>query len=258
LISKLYRAFLDDGFFTSEEALSIIPNRFTCMNTIEHLLETRQIVKVRRGLYELIPLEQISKPKAATDKFLLARKIVSPYCLAYHTALEIHGVANSAFYNTVYVTSPRQFRNFAYDGVDFKWISRKQLTGSEIAIWTAARILVTYKERTIIDCIDRIDLAGGFEELYKSVLSMRNVRFPKLYEYAETADKKVLFHKLGFLLSLPRIRDAWSVDDDGLRKIRENLSSRIFYFNTSKGQGQLTREWNLIVPKGIQELVELA
>lgn len=258
MISKLYRAFLNDGFFTSEEALSIIPNRFTCMNTIEHLLEARQIVKVRRGLYEIIPLEQISKTRAAADKLLLARKIVSPYCFAYHTALEIHGVANSAFYNTVYVTSPRQFRNFTYDEVDFKWIPRKQLTGSEVAIWAAVRIIVTDRERTIIDCIDRIDLAGGFEELYKSVLSMKNVSFRKLYEYAKTGNKKVLFHKLGFLLSLPRIRDAWSVDDDGLRNIRENLSSKIFYFMTPKGQGHLVREWNLIVPKRIEELVELA
>jgi predicted transcriptional regulator of viral defense system len=258
MISKLYRAFLNDGFFTSEEALSIIPNRFTCMNTIEHLLEARQIVKVRRGLYEIIPLEQISKPKAAADKLLLARKIVSPYCFAHHTALEIHGVANSAFYNTVYIASPRQFRNFTYDGVDFKWIRRKQLTGSEITIWAAVHIHVTDRERTIVDCIDRIDLAGGFEELYKSALSMKNVRLSKLYEYTKTGNKKVLFHKLGFFLSLPRIREAWSVDDEELRKIRENLSSRVFYFNTSKGQGHLIREWNLIVPKGMEELVELA
>ena len=258
MISKLYRAFLNDGFLTSEEALAIIPNRFTCMNTIEHLLAAGQIVKVRRGLYEIIPLEQISKPKAAADKFLLARKIVSPYCFAYHTALEIHGAANSAFYNTVYVTSPRQFRNFTYDGVDFKWIPRRQLTGSEIVVWAAVRIIATDRERTIIDCIDRIDLAGGFEELYKGVLSMKNVSFRKLYEYANAANKKVLFHKLGFLLSLPRIRQAWSVDDDGLRKIRENLSSKIFYFKTPKGQGRLIREWNLIVPKEMEELMELA
>jgi predicted transcriptional regulator of viral defense system len=258
MISKLYRAFMNDGFFTSEEALSIIPNKFTCKNTIEHLLEARQIVKVRRGLYEIVPLEQINRPKAAADKLLLARKIVSPYCFAYHTALEIHGVANSAFYNTVYVTSPRQFRNFSYDGVDFKWIPRKQLTGSEITVWAAVRIHVTDRERTIVDCIDRIDLAGGFEEFYKSVLSIRNVKFSKLYEYAKTGNKKVLFHKLGFFLSLPSIRDGWSVDDDGLRQIRENLSSKIFYFMTSKGQGRLINEWNLIVPKGIVEMVELA
>jgi predicted transcriptional regulator of viral defense system len=256
--SKLYRAFLSDGFFTTREALSIMPNKFTCMHTLEHLLETGQIAKVRRGLYEIIPLEHVGKSKPVADKFLLGRKIVRPYCFAYHTALEIHGVANSAFYNTVYVISPRKFRKFTYDGIDFKWVSRKQLTGSEPAIWTTARILVTNREKTIVDCIDRVDLAGGFEELYKSLLAMRNLNLLKLHEYTRMADKKVLFHKLGFFLSLPRIREVWSVDDDELRKIREELSTRIFYFETSKGQGRLIKEWNLIVPKAVEELTALA
>lgn len=258
MISKLYRAFLSDGFFTLEEALTIIPNNSTCMNTIEHLLQTKQIVKVRRGLYEIIPLEHVGKSKPVADKLLLARKIVHPYCFSYHTALEIHGVANSAFYNTVYVTSSRQFRNFTYEGIDFKWIPRQQLTGSEGAIWGAVRILVTDRERTIVDCIDRVDLAGGFEELYKSLLSIRNVNFQKLYEYAKMRNKKILFHKLGFFLSLPRIRNIWSVDDAVLRKIKDDLSSKIFYFETLKGQGRLIKDWNLIVPNRIEELTELA
>jgi len=256
--SKLYRAFQSDGFFTTSEALSIMPNKFTCMHTLEHLRETGRIAKVRRGLYEIIPLEHIGKSKPVADKFLLGRKIVRPYCFAFHSALEIHGVANSAFYNAVYVTSPRKFRKFTYDGIDFKWIPREQLSGCEPTIWTTARILVTNRERTIVDCIDRVDLAGGFEELYKSLLSMRNVNSQKLYEYTKMENKKVLYHKLGFLLSLPRIRETWSVDDDGLARIRQNLSSKIFYFETSKGQGRLIEEWNIIVPKRIEELMSPA
>jgi predicted transcriptional regulator of viral defense system len=256
--SKLYRAFLTDGFFTTKEARSIMPNKFTCMHTLQHLLETKQIAKVRRGLYEIIPTENIGKQKPVADKFLLARKIVEPYCFAYHTALELHGVANSAFYNTVYVASPRQFRGFTYDGTDFKWIPRKQFTGSESVVWRASHVRVTDRERTVVDCLDRVDLAGGFEELYKSLLSMRNLNPQRLREYARMAGKKVLFHKLGFFLSLPRIRTDWSVDEVELARIREELSHRIFYFETSKGQGRLNKEWKLIVPNNVEELTTLA
>lgn len=213
---------------------------------------------MRRGLYEIMPIEHIGKQKPVADKFLLARKIVEPYCFVYHTALELHGVANSAFYNTVYIASTRQFRHFTYDDIEFKWIPRKQLTGSEYAIWRTARIRVTDRERTVVDCLDRVDLAGGFEELYKSLLSMRNLNLLRLREYAKLAKKKVLFHKLGFFLSLPRIREVWSVDETELVKIREELSTRIFYFETSKGQGRLSREWNLIVPNKVEELTALA
>lgn len=258
MISKLYRAFLREGFFTTKEALGIIPNENTCMHTLRRLLKTKQIAKVRKGVYEIIPLEHVGDGKPAADKFLLARKIVSPYCLAYHSALEIHGVANSPFYNTVHVTSPSQFRSFTYEGIHYKWLPRKQLLGSETAIWSTARIFVTDRERTIIDCIDRVDLAGGFEEAFKSVSSIRNVVFDRLYGYAKVLNKKILFHKLGFLLSLPPISEAWSVDSGKLAKVRRELSSKIYYFETSKGHGQLVREWNVIVPSKIEELMEPA
>ena len=235
-----------------------MPNKSTCMHTLQHLLETNQIAKVRRGLYEIIPTERIGKQKPVADKFLLGRKIVEPYCFAYHTALELHGVANSAMYNTVYVASPSQFRSFAYDGVEFKWTPRRQLTGSEYAIWRTSRIRVTDGERTIVDCLDRVDLAGGFEELYKSLLAMRNVNPQRLRECARMTGKKVILNKLGFFLSLPRIREVWSIDEIELAKLREGLSPRIFYFETSKGQGRLSREWNLIVPNNIEELMALA
>lgn len=258
MVSKLYQSFLDDRFFTTKEALALIPNKDTCMNTLKHLLGSKQIVKVRKGLYEVIPTEQVGKEKPMAEKFLLARKVTSPYCLAYHSALEIHGVANSAIYNIVYITSPNQFRHFKYEGVRYRWIPRKHLTGTEKTIWSTAQIIVTDRERTIIDCIDRLDLAGGLEEAFKSLSSMTNVNFDRLYHHAKNEQKKVLFHKLGFFLSLKQIREGWNIDDQKLNKIKQNLSSKIYYFEAYRGEGKLVKEWNLIVPSDIEEMMTFA
>jgi predicted transcriptional regulator of viral defense system len=258
MASKLYRAFLRDRSFTTMEALALIPNRDTCMNTLKQLMKSKQVVKVRRGLYEIVPPEQVGGEKPAADKFLLARKVTSPYCLAYHSALEIHGVANTAVYNLVDLASPKQFRNFEYEGVKYRWIPRQDLLGTEKTIWGSVPIVVTDRERTVLDCVDRIDLAGGFEEAFKSLSSMRNVNFDRLFTYAATQRKRILFHKLGFFLSQEQIRDSWHVDDELLRRIKKELSSKIYYFLAHKGTGRIVNEWNLIVPNNIEGMMSFA
>jgi len=258
MASKLYRAFLNDRFFTTKESLVLIPNKATCMNTLKQLLSSKQVVRVRKGIYEVIPPEHIDSQKPAAEKFLLARKITSPYCLAYHSALEIHGVANTAIYNTVDLASPRQFRSFSYETVRYKWIPRRELAGTEKKIWGNSQLMVTDREKTILDCIDRIDLAGGVEEVFKSLVSMRNINFRRLYDYAIGERKKVLFHKLGFFLSRNEIRESWHIDDEKLDSIRKNLSSKVYYFLAEKGSGKLERQWNLIVPADLEETLRFA
>ncbi len=44
------------------------------------------------------------------DKFLLGRKLVDPYFFSHHSALEVHGIANSAAFSAVYLSSPKQFQ----------------------------------------------------------------------------------------------------------------------------------------------------
>jgi predicted transcriptional regulator of viral defense system len=258
MTSKLYRAFLSDRFFTTAEALVLIPNKATCMNTLKQLVSSRQVVRVRKGLYEVVPQEHIDDQKPAADKFLLARKITHPYCLAYHSALELHGAANTATYNTVDLASPRQFRSFSYERVHYKWIPRRELTGTERTIWSNSQLTVTDREKTILDCIDRIDLAGGVEEVFKSLVSMKNINFRRLYDYATRERKKVLFHKLGFFLSRNEMRESWHLDDRKLDSIRANLSSKVYYFLTEKGSGKLERQWNLIVPVDLEETLRFA
>lgn len=258
MASKLYRAFVKDRFFTTKEALALIPNKDTCMNTLKQLMKSKHVVKVRRGLYEIVPPEQVGSQKPAAEKFLLARKVTFPYSLAYHSALEVHGVANTAIYNLVDLASPKQFRNFEYEGVSYRWIPRHDLFGTEKTIWGSAAIAVTDKERTVLDCVDRTDLAGGFEEAFKSLSSMRNVNFDRLYSYAATQRKRILFHKLGFFLSQEQIRDPWHIDDEQLERIKKRLSSKIYYFLAHKGTGRLVKEWNLIVPSNVEGMMSFA
>lgn len=89
--------------------------------------------------------------------------------------------------------------------------ARESLNGIDKTVWSTAQVIVTDRERTILDCVDRVDLAGGFEEAFKSLLSIANVNFDRLYQYAKKEHKKVLFHKLGLFLSFKEIKEAWNM-----------------------------------------------
>jgi predicted transcriptional regulator of viral defense system len=59
-------------------------------------------------------------------------------------------------------------------------------------------VRVTDEERTVIDCIDRIDRAGGLEELLHAIAAMTYLNENKLLNYLEIYDKQFLYQKTVF------------------------------------------------------------
>lgn len=252
----LYRKLLSEEFFTFQEATAIVGDRRAARTNLQRLVTGGYIKALKRGLYQLIPPEYLDSRRVRPfDKFLLGRKLVSPYFFSYHSALEIHGVANSATFNTVYLSSPKQFRVIRHSGIDYVWVRKTKLFGTEKAVWSDKEVVVSDRERTIIDCLDRIELAGGLEEAFKSITSFPAVDNERLLSHLVLFKKKSLIRKLGFLLSIEKVRNAWGVDDALLRKLRRGVTNKVYYFAVGKEEGRLVREWNLIVPKNLEAVV---
>lgn len=260
MLPRLYKEFVNEGFFTLEEASAVVQNRDTLKTMMKQLITSGYVCRIRRGLYEIIPIGYNKKTKPLADKFLLASKVASQYCYSYHSALEIHGAANSVIYKIVYVASPRRFRSFNYEGVKYAYVLRKDLWGVEKVIWHSSRVVVADRERTVLDCLDRIDYAGGFEEMYKSLVSLTNINLQRLYEYAVKFNKEPLFHKLGYFMSLPAVKEAWDVDAKSLQLFKTNLSRTTHYYllERKKGKNKVIKEWKLVVPEDIEEAMTFA
>ena len=59
---------------------------------------------------------------------------------------------------------------------------------------------VTDLERTVIDCCDRIERAGGIEELLHCMEGISLLDEPKLEKYLALYNKAFLYQKVGFIL----------------------------------------------------------
>ncbi|MGE4587682.1 MAG: hypothetical protein AB7D05_10110, partial [Mangrovibacterium sp.] len=118
------------------------------------------VSQVRRDLY--VATDLASKMSLAS-KFEIAGHITPSSYLSYHAALEYHGIAHQIFYE-LYVSSKESFNNFDYEGISYTFCPSKSEIGVVTSI-TDSLIRVTDLERTVVDCINRIDLSGGLEEL---------------------------------------------------------------------------------------------
>jgi predicted transcriptional regulator of viral defense system len=255
-LPSLYRKLVREEFFTFQEAAALVGDRNAARTSLQRLVRGGYVKPVKRGLYQLVPAEYLGVERLQPfDKFLLGRKLVAPYFFSYHSALEIHGVANAAAFATVYVSSPRQFRPLNHRGVGYVWVRKTRLFGTEKAVWSDKEVVVSDRERTIIDCLDRIELAGGLEEAFKSITSFPAVNKERLLSHLAMLGKKSLIRKLGFLLSMEEVRRAWGVEDSLLRRLRRSVTDKVYYFAPVGEEGRLVKEWNLIVPKNLQAVV---
>lgn len=212
-----------------------------------------RIVRIRRGLYAAIP-PGTDPDCFPVDSYLVAAKLTPDAVLSHHTALEIHGRAYAVWSRRVYSTSrpprPVTFRSAVFRGVRFPAALRR-VRAERMEVQDAERagltVRVTSLERTLVDVVDRPDLAGGWEEVWRSVGSIEFVDLDRIVAYALELDNATTIAKLGFVIS--QHRDTWTITDRQLQPLRDRRPRRPHYLDRSRRvPGHLVKDWNLVVP----------
>jgi predicted transcriptional regulator of viral defense system len=231
--------------------------QYTYNKYLTPLLKDKKLVRVKQGLYLVLdPLE--TPEKFSFDPLLLGSKIKERYYLGFHTALEFYGCAHSPF-NTVYICIHKKdkFNQFLFHNRTFKPVyTNENKQGIEEQTYLAHIVKVSSRERTFLDCIDRVDYAGGWEECLKSLESMSGIQYHTLAELLNVFGHDVLFRKTGFILQMLRDVSLYyrSVDDRLLESLKKKVGSSPIYLEKGKSS-LLNREWNLYVPKHFHDYV---
>ncbi len=154
---------------------------------------------VRRNLY-LVINPATDMPFA--DKYELSSYVTPSSYVGWHTALEFHGLAHQSFYNS-FVGSERRFTSFHFEEIDYEYCASPFEASEQLGIIRPLGnpyVRVTDLERTIVDCCDRIDRAGGPEELLHCLEGASLLDENKLAKYLALYDKAFLYQKVGFIL----------------------------------------------------------
>ena len=253
MLPKIYQNFLEQGIFTISEVTALIWDRQQASNQVNILKKRGYFLKIKPGLYAVVPHERIGK-SYTPDKFLIATRLAKPYVVSYHAALELHGIGHS-LYHSVHVASPKKFRRFTFQGITYVWVSSRDLFGLTSVIRAGHPIQVTDLEKTIVDCVQKPAYAGGVGELFKSLEGVPYINYRRLLGYLEKIGQKALLAKVGYLLET--FQERWGIPAAVIHDLASRVSAIKYYFpqRLRRGEGKLLSRWNLVVPRAMDRLL---
>lgn len=227
--------------FTLEDAARIVKSKTYAMTILRGYIEDALVVKIRRNLYAVTNL---ATKHIEANRYEVASALTPTAYISYHSALEFYGMANQVF-NTMYVASDSRFNNFDFDGLSYIYARSPISVGIETPIMSYG-IRITSLERTIIDCIDRIDRCGGSEEMLQCFGMIMHVSEVKLMEVLSSYDKATLYKKAGFVLS--KFKSRFNLSDAFFQTCKEmaNVGSKML--TSYEDCTEYDKEWNISYP----------
>lgn len=209
-----------------------------------------RIVRVKNELY--VRQDPATYQPASPDFIALASRMAPDAAASHHTALEAHGSAQSLFTRMTFVTwthtkeveflghhlvpvRPRVAMRNA--GRQNEWIETMERDG--------LKVRVTSLERTMVDVLDRPSLAGGIEEVWRSLAALPAVDPVDLLDYVRVLNSKTVAARVGYFLESRR--DELAVPSSTLEALQSLLPTHPVYMERALG-GRLNRRWRVIVP----------
>ncbi len=235
--------------FRFRDIVSITGNRNTAKDLLHNYKKQRLICQIRRDLYAVTDL---ATKECAVTKFEIGGNITPTSFVSYHTALEYHGVAHQVFYD-LYASSESRFNNFEFNGINYLYCQSRVKSGMYVPDLDSL-VRVTDLERTIIDCIDRIDRGGGLEELIHSISLITYLDENKLKLYLKEYDKAFLYQKVGFILSY--FQQQVKISNEFISYCRQNTGKSIRYLTTAAESPVFFKNWALCTPENILSFLE--
>jgi len=164
-------------------------------------------------------------------------------------------VANAVL-NEVYCIMCGRIHPFTFQGVDYRFINASEVFGTSPAVRQGISVTVTDRERTFLDCIRRPELAGGLDESLRSLGTFHTIDTVVLGQYLGRFDERSLIQRTGVILSL--LKEDLRVPEEFLAGLRTGVGKKVYYLTPGmgKGVGRLDKEWNVIVPRNIDQVIQ--
>ncbi len=113
-------------------------------------------------------------------------------------------------------------------------------------------VRVTSLERTMVDVLNRPDLAGGWEEIWRSLESVEFFDLDKVVQYTVLLGNATTAAKVGFFLE--QHHEHLMVEEKHLKPLRDIRPLQPHYLDRDRRKsGHLVSEWNLVVPREVLE-----
>lgn len=232
--------YLKEALFTFEDVMGAGLTKQGAASALRRQQSQGKIQKLRRGLYARV--NPLTGGIYAT-KFEIAAALHPGSVVAYHTALEYHGVGHQAFFEA-YCLCPSRYNEETVDGVTYRFFAQTIKEGV-VERFGSAGISVTDLERTVVDCLDRVDLCGGYEELCNCFALIPSLQSENVLKYLRLYGKKNLYQKAGFVLAKLGIR---GLEECFFAECKKNAGLAYVDLCATGEKGVIDSKWRVKAP----------
>lgn len=234
--------------FTTKTAAKILKTRKTAVNEmLKELAKKGWLVRIRKGMYLVIPLEAGPESVYTEHSFIIASHLVEPCYVGFWSALNFHGLTEQ-IPSTAFIAAKKTMRNRKILGIKYRFIKIKpgKFFGSRKYFISGKPVHVSDREKTIADCLDRPDMCGGIPEIIKPFLTNEDIDYKKLVSYAKKMGGACL-KRTGFVLEKLGLADA--------SELQGKVNSGYVYLDTIAGKsGKHNSRWNVIENISLENL----
>ena len=232
-------------------------SRHTSNAILARQLASGRLVRVRRGLYASVPVGR-EHGGFVPDAYLIAAKAQDDGVLAYHSALELHGLAHSVWWRVQTLTSGRA-RRFRFGNVEFVSIQAPREIRAQPDFGGgvvrqprgAGELRVTTIERTLVDLMHAPRHGGGWEEIWRSLEAVEFLDPLAVVEHAIRMRSALTAARVGFFLE--QHRKEWMVEEAHLAPLLRSKPKQPLYWDRRREPGTWVSRWSLVIPRTILE-----
>ena len=201
--AKVVLSFREQGreIVRAADVIELLGSEQTGRKVIQNLIRKGWLSRLVGGRYMLLPPEHGPENIGENNTLALASAAIEPSYVGWWSAAAFHGFTTQKPM-TVTVAVLRQAKARLIEGTEVRFVkvAKRKFFGFERYNVYGRSVTISSPEKTVIDCIDRPELAGGPAELARILYNtMSEVDARALAEAAIKMGSTSLLQRLGFL-----------------------------------------------------------
>ena len=245
IIARL--SYEEKDIVTAKELDSYLPSDFQYRRKLVYSLKKKRVlIPIKNGVYIFVPLDAIPTGRRVSEFFIPSTFFPkNDYYIGYSTMFNYYNFTDQQF-QTIHVFNPRISKARTIAGLFFKFIkiSPKKMYGLEKIIIKGKEVIVSSKERTLIDLVYYNKSVGGMNEaidILKRFIEEGKCDVKKLINFSVRFPEIKTRKRIG--LALEKI----GVSEFFLKPLAKSVEKTSLISFLDNRRGKINKKWRAII-----------
>lgn len=249
--AKTVLSFREQGrsIVRAADVIAILGSEQTARKVTRNLLRKGWLTRLVGGRYLFLPPEHGPENLGENNALALASAVVEPSYVGWWAAASYHGFTTQKP-TTICVATRRQLATRTIEGNDIRFVSlvERKFFGFKTYDLYGREAMISLPEKTVADCVDHPELAGGVAEVTRIIHGASSGTAPgEILDSALRMGSTALLQRLGYLTDLV----GWKWPEGERARLHAAIpkSARTVFGRAEREEGDVgyVASWGLIV-----------